>query len=70
MVSGCGPYCFHAEFALTMRLINARRVDLSPVIIRTLPVAEACRALELAGGQKRAMKVLINSSSPDFAQPP
>ena len=59
----------HAEFALAVRLINERRVDLSPVIARAFPMAEARAALELASDRKRAMKVLIDFSPPDFAQP-
>jgi len=63
-LSICGSFRFHAEFALAVRLINERRVDLSPVITRAFPMTEAREAFELASDRKRAMKVLI-----DFAQP-
>ena len=63
-LSICGSFRFHAEFALAVRLINQRRVDLSPVITRAFPMTEAREAFELASDRRRAMKVLI-----DFAQP-
>ena len=63
-LSICGSFRFHAEFALAVRLINERRVDLSPVITRAFPMTEARQAFELASDRRRAMKVLI-----DFAQP-
>jgi len=59
-LSICGSFRFHAEFALAVRLINEGRVDLSPVITRSFPMAEARAAFELAGDRKRAMKVLID----------
>ncbi len=68
-LSICGSFRFHAEFALAVRLINERRVDLSPVITRAFPMAEAREAFELASDRKRAMKVLIDFSQPDLAQP-
>ena len=68
-LSICGSFRFHAEFALAVRLINERRVDLSPVITRVFPMAEAREAFELASNRKRAMKVLIDFSQPDFGQP-
>ena len=68
-LSICGSFRFHAEFALAVRLINERRVDLSPVITRVFPMAEAREAFELASDRKRAMKVLIDFSQPDFGQP-
>ena len=68
-LSICGSFRFHAEFALAVRLINERRVDLSPVITRAFPMAEARQAFELASDRKRAMKVLIDFSPPDQAQP-
>ena len=63
-LSICGSFRFHAEFALAVRLINQRRVDLAPVITRAFPMAQAREAFELASDRQRAMKVLI-----DFAQP-
>ncbi len=62
-LSICGSFRFHAEFALAVRLINERRVDLAPVITRAFPMAEAVQAFTLASDRSQAMKVLI-----DFAQ--
>ena len=59
-LSICGSFRFHAEFALAVRLINERRVDLSPVITRSFPMTEARQAFELASDRQRAMKVLID----------
>ena len=55
-----GSFRFHAEFALAVRLINERRVDLSPVITRSFPMTDAVQAFQLAGDRQRAMKVLID----------
>ena len=59
-LSICGSFRFHAEFALAVKLINERRVDLAPVITRSMPMRDAVAAFELAGDRKRAMKVLID----------
>jgi len=59
-LSICGSFRFHAEFALAVKLINERRVDLAPVITRAFPMQEALAAFELASDRKRAMKVLID----------
>ena len=58
-----GSFRFHAEFALAVKLINDRRIDLAPVITRAFPMRDAIAAFKLAGDRKRAMKVLI-----DFAE--
>ena len=62
-LSICGSFRFHAEFALAVRLINERRVDLAPVVTRSFPMNEATAAFQMASDRKRAMKVLI-----DFAE--
>jgi L-idonate 5-dehydrogenase len=56
----CGSFRFHAEFALAIKLINDRRVDLSPVITNSFPMKQAVEAFEMAGDRRRAMKVLID----------
>lgn len=58
-LSICGSFRFHAEFALAVRLINERRVDMQPMITGAFPVQQAREAFELAGDRKRAMKVLL-----------
>ena len=64
-LSICGSFRFHAEFALAVALINEGRVDLSPVITGSYPMAEAVTAFQLAGDRTRAMKVLIDFESQD-----
>jgi L-idonate 5-dehydrogenase len=59
-LSICGSFRFHAEFALAIRLINDRRVDLSPIITDSFPMKQAVEAFKMAGDRKRAMKVLID----------
>lgn len=55
-----GSFRFHAEFALAVRLINERRVDLSPLVTRAFPLQQAREAFELASDRRRAMKVLLD----------
>jgi L-idonate 5-dehydrogenase len=64
-----GSFRFHAEFALAVRIINERRIDLSPVISHALPVQRAVEAFELAADRKRAMKVLIDFEALEGAAP-
>ena len=64
-LSICGSFRFHAEFALAVRLINERRVDMAPMITGAFPLSQARTAFELASDRKRAMKVLL-----DFAAVP
>ena len=59
-LSICGSFRFPVEFALAVRLINERRVDLAPLITRAFPMAQAREAFELASDRKQAMKVLID----------
>lgn len=59
-LSVCGSFRFHAEFELAVKIINERRVDLSPVITQTFPMQDAVAAFELAGDRQRAMKVLLD----------
>lgn len=59
----CGSFRFHAEFALAVQIINERRVDLSPVVTQTFPMADAVTAFQLAGNRERAMKVLLDFES-------
>ena len=39
-----GTFRFHEEFALAVDLINARRVDLKPLMSGTFPIADAVAA--------------------------
>jgi L-idonate 5-dehydrogenase len=56
----CGSFRFHAEFALAVRLIDSRRVDLAPMLTGRFPLAEADAAFALAADRRRAMKVLLD----------
>jgi L-idonate 5-dehydrogenase len=56
----CGSFRFHAEFALAVRLINERRVDLKPMVTQAFPLDQARQAFELASDRSRAMKVLLD----------
>jgi len=62
-LSICGSFRFHAEFALAVRLINERRVDMRPMVTSAFPLSKAREAFELASDRKKAMKVLL-----DFAE--
>ena len=54
-----GSFRFHEEYGLAVDLINARRVDLKPLLTAVLPVEDAVKAFELASDRSRAMKVQI-----------
>jgi len=56
----CGSFRFHPEFALAVQLINAGRVDLSPVITGAFPKSQAREAFLLASDRQKAMKVMID----------
>jgi L-idonate 5-dehydrogenase len=62
-LSICGSFRFHAEFALAVRLINERRVNLQPMITGSFPLSQAREAFELASDRQRAMKVLLDFSA-------
>ena len=49
----------YTELALAVDLINARRVDVKPLISDTLPIADAVRAFELASDRAHSMKVQL-----------
>lgn len=54
-----GSFRFHEEFALAVKLINRRRVDVRPLLSKTLPIDDAVAAFELASDRRRSMKVQI-----------
>ncbi|MEH3023359.1 MAG: L-idonate 5-dehydrogenase [Pseudomonas oryzihabitans] len=54
-----GTFRFHEEFGLAVDLINARRVDLQPLLSGVYPLEDAVAAFERAGDRSRAMKVQI-----------
>jgi L-idonate 5-dehydrogenase len=54
-----GTFRFHDEFALSVELISAGRVDLMPLVSATIPLSDAREAFELAADRSRAMKVQL-----------
>lgn len=59
-----GSFRFDAEFATAALAIASGRIDVSPLLTRVLPVAEATAAFDLASDKSRAMKVQIAFPSP------
>jgi L-idonate 5-dehydrogenase len=55
-----GTFRFHEEFAAAVGAINRREIDVLPLLTRTLPLAEAVTAFELASDRKQAMKVQLS----------
>ena len=58
-VSIVGSFRFHAEFALAVRLIDRRRVDLGPLITGSFALDDARQAFEAANDRRRSMKVQL-----------
>ncbi|NLS04983.1 L-idonate 5-dehydrogenase [Rhizobium sp. P32RR-XVIII] len=54
-----GTFRFHEEFGLSVDLINARRVDLKPLLTGVFPLDDAVAAFEAAGDRSRNMKVQL-----------
>lgn len=54
-----GSFRFHDEFALAVKLIDQRKVDLRPLLTGSFGIADAVEAFEVAGDRKRAMKVQL-----------
>lgn len=55
-----GSFRFDSEFQLAVDLIGAGRIDVSPLLSATLPMADAVAAFELAGDKSRSMKVQLD----------
>lgn len=54
-----GTFRFDAEFGAAVALIASGKLDFRPMLSHRLPLAEATRALEIAGDRTQAMKVQI-----------
>ncbi|MEO0990407.1 MAG: L-idonate 5-dehydrogenase [Pseudomonadota bacterium] len=54
-----GSFRFHAEFFTAVELMQAGRLDVTPLITQTLPLDEAVQAFELASDRSRAIKAQI-----------
>jgi L-idonate 5-dehydrogenase len=55
-----GSQRFDSEFALAVRLIGERRIDVRPIISHTFPVEQAVEAFEQAGDRSAACKVQLS----------
>ena len=58
-ISLTGSFRFHDEFPLAVQLIDARKVDLRPLLTGSFGIEDAREAFETAGDRKRAMKVQL-----------
>ena len=54
-----GSFRFHAEFFTAVDLMQAGRLDVSPLITQTLPLTQAVEAFEIANDRTRAIKTQI-----------
>ncbi|NND21444.1 MAG: L-idonate 5-dehydrogenase [Silicimonas sp.] len=55
-----GSFRFHHEFPLAVEMMQAGRIDVSPLVTQTLPMSSAVEAFELASDRSRAIKVQIS----------
>ena len=55
-----GTFRFHDEFGLAVDLINARRVDLRPLLSGVFSLDDAVAAFEAAGDRSRSMKIQLS----------
>jgi L-idonate 5-dehydrogenase len=54
-----GTFRFHAEFAMAVEALAARRIDVAPLLTERFPIERAAEAFALAADRTRAMKVQI-----------
>ncbi len=54
-----GSFRFHAEFFTAVQMMQAGRLDVTPLITQTLPLADAVAAFDLASDRGQAIKVQI-----------
>jgi L-idonate 5-dehydrogenase len=55
-----GSFRFHEEFAMAVKLMQAGRVNVKPLISHTMPLEDAVAAFNLAGDRSQAMKVQLS----------
>ncbi len=55
-----GSFRFHEEFTVAVKLMQAGRINVEPLISHTMPIDQAVAAFELAGDRSRAMKVQLS----------
>ena len=54
-----GSFRFHSEFFTAVEMMRAGRLDVTPLITRTLPMDEAVAAFELASDRTQSIKVQL-----------
>ena len=54
-----GSFRFHEEFAIAVRLMQSRLIDVNPLITHTIPLDDAERAFRIASDRGQAMKTQI-----------
>lgn len=54
-----GSFRFHAEYAVAVRMMQARLIEVAPLVTHVMPLAQARAAFDLASDRARAMKVQI-----------
>ncbi|MEM1374730.1 MAG: L-idonate 5-dehydrogenase [Pseudomonadota bacterium] len=54
-----GSFRFHAEFAEAVAMMQARHIDVRPLITHVMPLAEAVTAFETAADRTEAIKVQL-----------
>jgi L-idonate 5-dehydrogenase len=55
-----GTFRFDEEFALAVRMIGSRAIDVRPLLTASFPFAEAKAAFDLASDRSKAMKVQLS----------
>ncbi|MEM1234131.1 MAG: L-idonate 5-dehydrogenase [Pseudomonadota bacterium] len=54
-----GSFRFHGEFAEAVMMMQAGRIDVSPLVTHVMPLADAVAAFETAGDRTQAIKVQL-----------
>jgi L-idonate 5-dehydrogenase len=57
-----GSFRFHAEFALAVEMMRAKRLNVAPLVTHHMPLSDAQKAFELASDRQTAIKVHLTFS--------
>jgi L-idonate 5-dehydrogenase len=55
-----GAFRFHEEFAEAVEMVNAKTLNLAPLLTKRFPMADAVAAFELAADRNHAMKIQLD----------
>jgi L-idonate 5-dehydrogenase len=58
-----GSFRFHGEFFTAVKMMQAGRIDVKPLITHSFPIEEAVSAFEIASDRSQAIKVQIEFGS-------